>query len=96
MAERFQHEVERRSDNRHSGGWPVIVSAWALVLLVLVVLAGVHAAASLRGASHPDGRLEHAVIPRHNPACGGWGFASLPASEGCEPVPFGEDRSAYW
>lgn len=96
MAERFQGEVEGERDDRHSAGWHVVVSAWALVLLFLVLLAGVHAVASLSGGSHPDGRLEGAVIPRHDPACGGPGIVSPHGVEGCEPVPLGKDRSAYW
>ncbi len=86
----------QEGSERQIGGWRTVVSAWVIVAVVVAVLFGATAAACLRSASHPHAHLAGAVIPRHDPACGGPGIASAPGIEGCQVVPLGEDRSAYW
>lgn len=96
MAEGFEHSRAQPSDDRHLGTWRGTVSAWAVVLVFLLLLAAVQAVASLRGAQHPDGHLGGAVIPRHDTACVGPGIPSPHPADGCEATPLGKDRSAYW
>jgi hypothetical protein len=95
MVEDLERRREQGSNDRHFGSWRVIVSAWALVLVFLFMLAGVSAVACLRGGLHPDGHLAGTVIPRHD-SCGGLGIASVPGVDGCQSAPLNEDRSAYW
>ena len=54
--------------DRHSAGWRGVVSAWALVLLLVVLLAGTQALASRRSTAPSQATLAGAVIPRHDPA----------------------------
>jgi len=54
--------------DRHSGGWRVVASAWAFVLLLVVLFAGAQALASHRAAAPRQAQLAGAVIPRHDPA----------------------------
>jgi hypothetical protein len=93
-------DVERRrgreSDDRQVGSWRIVLSAWALVLLLMFLLAGTEAMASRHGGSHARAHLAGAVIPRHDTACGGPGIPSAPGPDGCENLPAFEDRSAYW
>jgi hypothetical protein len=58
-------ELER---DRNSGGWRVVASAWALVLLLVVLFTGAQALASHRAAAPGQAKLAGAVIPRHDPA----------------------------
>jgi hypothetical protein len=87
---------DQYGNDRQFGRWRGVVSAWAFVLVFLVLLAGAHSVASLRGLSHPDEHLAGAVVPRHDSTCGGPGIPSAHAVDGCEAVPLGGDRSAYW
>ncbi len=93
-------DVERRlgqeNDDRQVGSWRVVLSAWALVLLFVFVLAGAQALACRRGGSHSQAHLAGAVIPRHDTSCGGPGIPSAPGIDRCENLPISEDRSAYW
>ena len=86
-----------RSREQQGASWRVVLSAWALVLVILILSAGFHAVASLRGGAPPEGRLVGAVVPRHDPACGGPGMISAQPAGACgAPLSFSEDRSAYW
>jgi hypothetical protein len=97
MADGFEAERELGRNDWQFGSWRVVVSAWTIVLVFVILLAGVSAVACLRGASHsPHHRhLAGAVIPQHDP-CAGPGVASAPGIDGCKSVPLSEDRSAYW
>jgi len=86
---------EHGSNVRPDGGWRVVASAWALVLLFLLLLGGVSAVACTRGASHSHRHLAGAKIPHHD-ACSGSGIPSAHTVDGCGGVPITEDRSAYW
>ena len=93
-------DPERRrsleSDDRQVGSWRSVLSAWALVLLCFLLLAGAESMASWRGGSHTQAHLAGAVIPRHDTSCGGPGIPSAPRVGGCDNLPSSEDRSAYW
>lgn len=95
MVEDLERRREQGSNDRHFGSWHGIVSAWALVLGFVFLLAGVSAVACLRGGIHSDGHLAGAVIPRHD-SCGGPGIASVAGVDGCQGAPLNQDRSAYW
>lgn len=84
------------SDDRQVGGWRSVFSAWALVLLCVLLFAGADALACRRGGSHTQAHLAGAVIPRHDTSCGGPGIPSAPGVDGCESLSISEDRSAYW
>jgi hypothetical protein len=66
-----------------SGGWRVVASAWALVLLLVVMFAGAEALASHRTAAPGHGRLAGAVIPRHDPASAVVGIPCAAPLEKC-------------
>jgi hypothetical protein len=51
--------------------WHVVASAWALVLLLVILFAGVEATASRYAVSQRHANLVGATIPRHDPACAG-------------------------
>src|SRR5690349_6794283 len=57
-----------------SGGWRGVVSAWALVVLLVALLAGTQAVASHRTVTPSHAKLTGAVIPRHDPASAGVGI----------------------
>jgi hypothetical protein len=86
---------ELDSDDRHFGNWRIVVSAWALVLLFVMLLAAVEAVACRAGVPHPKAHLAGAVIPQRDP-CVGAGIPSAAGVDGCASVPVSEDRSAYW
>jgi hypothetical protein len=85
------------SDDGQVANWRVVISAWALVLIFIMLLTGARAVACLRGGLHHQHHqhLAGAVIPRHD-TCGGPGIASAPGLDGCKNLPIAEDRSAYW
>ena len=85
--------IER--DERQVSGWTGVASAWALVLVFLLLLAGAGAVACPRASVHPPRHLARVVIPQHDP-CIGPGIASASGIDGCENIPVGPDRSAYW
>jgi hypothetical protein len=80
---------------RQISGWPGVVSAWTLLLLFLLLLAGVGAVACPRGGPQPHRHLAGVVIPQHDP-CIGPGVASASGVDGCQIIPLNQDRSAYW
>jgi hypothetical protein len=86
---------EQESSERQFGTWPVVLSAWVVVLLFVTLLAAVSAVACSHGGQSHRRHLAGAVIPQHA-LCGGPGIASAPGVEGCERIPRGGDRSAYW
>ena len=66
-----------------SGGWRGVVSAWAFVVLLVVVLAGTQAVASHRAVAPSHANLTGAVIPRHDPASAGVGVPCAAPLESC-------------
>jgi|SRR5271165_5604019 len=88
----------RNSEDRQIGGWRVVVSAWGLVLLFLLLLAGVSAVACPRSDHQLHRHLAAAVIPQHDP-CVGPGLASAADVDGCKVIPLGQNAvsyDAYW
>jgi len=94
MIDSIEPRGGHENPDRQIGGWQVVVSAWALVLLFCFLLAGVSAVACTR-TSPPPHRLARAVIPQHEP-CEEPNVPSAYTVDGCKGVPITEDRSAYW
>jgi hypothetical protein len=67
MLESVEPKPEAVGDSQ-SGGWRGVVSAWALVVLLVVLLAGTQAVASHRAVAPSHAKFAGAVIPRHDPA----------------------------
>ena len=99
MFDGIDARLAEESIDRRDGSWRVVASAWALVLALMVLLAGAGAMACLHGHGQPDHLLAGAVIPQHDP-CVGPGVASAPEGvDGCESVPLRRDFSGwsnYW
>src|SRR5215831_16218637 len=77
MFDGIDARLAEESIDRRDGSWRVVASAWALVLALMVVLAGAVAMACLHDHAQPDHLLAGAVIPQHDP-CVGPGVASAP------------------
>lgn len=77
------HEYGRASASNDAvlPSWRVVVSAWAIVGLIILFAAGLDAAASRFTASY-DGDTANLVIPRHDPNCG----AEVAAPSECSGV----------
>ena len=82
MFEGFEPKPEPVCD-RQSGGWHGVASAWALVLLLVIVFAGTQALASRRAVAPSRAQLAGAVIPRHDPASAGVGVPCAAPLEEC-------------
>ena len=98
MIDAIERECAQPTADREIGRWRDIASAWALVLLFLLLLAGVSAVACPRGDSHPQRHLASAVIPQHDP-CVGPGVPSAQGIDGCETTPLGQNWTSagtYW
>ena len=85
---------ERRSPDRQFGNWRIVVSAWLLVLVVVMLVAAVDALACRRVGSHSKAHFAGAVIPQHEP-CVGPGIPSAVNIDGCESAPLDTERRAY-
>ena len=98
MFDGIDARLAEESIERRDSSWRVVASAWALVLALMVVLAGAVAMACLYDHAQPDHLLAGAIIPQHDP-CVGPGLASAPGVDGCESVPLRRDFSGwtnYW
>jgi hypothetical protein len=95
MIDRIERMAEYEVHDRNGEGWSGVVSAWALVVLFLVLLAGVSALALTRGGAPPARHLAGAVIPRHDP-CEAPGVPSAPGVDGCKSIRPGQDWSDYY
>ena len=82
MLEGVEPKLEPVYD-RHAAGWRGVVSAWALVLLLVVLLAGTQALASRRNTAPSQATLAGAVIPRHDPASVGVGVPCAAPLDEC-------------
>ena len=98
MIDAIERERAQPADNCQIGGWRVVASAWALVVLFLLLLAGVSAVACTRAETHPQRHLASAVIPQHDP-CVGPGVPSAQGVDGCKTTPLGQNWTSagtYW
>ena len=93
MAEDSKRKPAPECIDRHFGGWRVVVSAWALVVLVVLCFAGAEALASHHAGAPGHAKLAGAVIPRHDPASAGVGApcASLLAECGKSAAALGPE-----
>jgi hypothetical protein len=67
--------------------WRATVSAWAIVLgLVLVPLAGFQALALMHSASQRGVDWPRVVIPRHDPACARTPASAAPVPDKCRTL----------
>jgi hypothetical protein len=82
MLEGIGRKPEPHCD-RHSGGWRVVASAWALVFLLFVLFAGAEAWASHHAAAPRHTELAGVVIPRHDPASAVVGIPCAAPLEEC-------------
>ena len=94
MIDVMQRGEAQQSDDRQIGGWRVVASAWALLLLLVLLFAGVNAVACPRTDSHPKRHLASAVIPQHDP-CVGPGLPSAQGVDGCKTIPLGPNWVGY-
>jgi len=85
MLEGVEPKPEPMGD-RHSAGWRGIASAWALVLLLIILFAGTQALASRRNTAASPATLAGAVIPRHDVASAGVGVPCAAPLEACGRV----------
>ena len=69
--------------DRHSAGWRGVASAWALVLLLVILFAGTQALASRRITTASQATLAGAVIPRHDAASAGVGVPCAALLDEC-------------
>jgi hypothetical protein len=85
MLESFQPKPEQEGD-RQSGGWRAVLSAWAFVLLLVILFAGTQALASHRAVAPRHAKLAGAVIPRHDAASAGVGVPCAARLDECGKV----------
>jgi hypothetical protein len=93
MIDAFERDRPHTVEDRQIGGWQGVVSAWALLLLFLLLLAGVSAVACPRSDPQPHRHLA-AAIPQHDP-CVGAGVPSAPDVDGCKVIPLGRNWAGY-
>jgi hypothetical protein len=74
---------EPEGDDRHSGGWRVVVSGWVFVVLLAILFAGTQALASHRAVVSRHAKFAGAVIPRHDPASAGVGVPCAAPLDEC-------------
>jgi hypothetical protein len=91
MPEYFEQESEPGFLERYLGGWRVVASAWAFAAMVIFAFGGVQALASHHETAVHRANLEQhgfvgAVIPRHDPSCGGPGDVTASATPNCRAV----------
>ena len=90
MIDAIERERAPERDDRQIGGWQVVASAWAVLLLFLLLLAGVSAVACPPAETHPHRHLAAAAIPQHDP-CVGPGVPSAQGVDGCKTIPLGHN-----
>jgi len=83
MLEGIEPKPESERHDRLAAGWGVIVSAWVLVALFVILLAGAQALASYHAAAPRHPELAGAVIPRHDPASAGIGVPCASLFDEC-------------
>jgi hypothetical protein len=98
MIDVIELESAQPADDRQIGGWRVVAAAWAVLLVLLLLLAGVSAVACPRAETHPHRHLAAAVIPQHDP-CVGPGLPSAQDVDGCKTIPVAKiwaGAGTYW
>jgi hypothetical protein len=85
MLEGIEPKLEPVSD-RNLPGWRGVVSAWALLLLLVMLFAGTQALASRHNSSPSRATLAGATIPRHDPASVGVGVPCAAPLDQCGRV----------
>jgi hypothetical protein len=95
MIEGIELERGHEGASRLTGGWRAVLSAWALVLMLALLVAGAKAMTCRTGISHPDGHLAGAVIPQRD-SCIEPGVPSAPGIDGCKTSSQSQERWAYW
>jgi len=85
MVEGFGRVREPEGVDRLFRSWRAVVSAWAIVLGIVILLAGVYA---FRGSPVATNAVRSAVqagavIPRHDPVCTGAVLAEASPPESC-------------
>ena len=84
MVENFGPVRETEGVDRLVRGWKAVVSAWAIVLVVALLLAGVHEfRARPDSAVTPSPGQIGAMIPRHDPVCGATELSATPPPASC-------------
>jgi len=82
MLEGVESKLEPVGD-RQSAGWRGVASAWALLLLLVILFAGTQALASRHTAAPSQAKHAGAVIPRHDPASAGVGVPCAAPLDEC-------------
>jgi hypothetical protein len=89
MVENFEPIREPQGMDRLAWNWKAVVAAWALVVVVALVLIAGH----VFRAPPADPEIVQtpaqlgAVIPRHDPVCAGAELPSAARPEACGPTP---------
>jgi hypothetical protein len=87
MPEYFEQDFERESEpsfrQRYLSNWRVVTAAWAFAIMVVLLFGGVQALASRHTMLPQQEQLIGAVIPRHDPSCGGPGDVTASAMPNC-------------
>ena len=83
MPDYIEEPRESGFAERYLGGWRVVASAWAIVMALVVLFAGVDALASRHVTVPQHAALVGVVIPRHDPSCGGPGDVTAAATPNC-------------
>jgi hypothetical protein len=60
--------ISQSLSDRLSASWRVVVSAWLVVILLVLLSAGTEALASHHSNAPPHAKIAGAIIPRHDPA----------------------------
>ena len=71
------------------GDWRVVASAWVLLLVFFLLLAGASAVACPRAQPHSHRHPAGAVIPQHDP-CIALGVPSAQGVDGCKSAAAGQ------
>ena len=98
MIDHVERMAEYEVHDRKAEGWSGVVSAWALVLLFVILLVAVSVMAYTRGDAPAARPLAGAVIPQHDP-CDVPGVPSAPGTDGCKstrPSPAWSEYYNYW
>lgn len=94
MFDGIDARLEEGSIDQEAGSWRAVASAWVLVIVFLLVLAGAGALTALYGGSQSDRPLAGAVIPHHDP-CVGPGLPTSSGANGCKTAPLSGNWGTY-
>jgi len=94
MIDALERNRAPRTEDQQTGGWRAVAAAWAVLLFLLLLFAGVNAVACPRGDAGVHRRLAADAIPQHDP-CVGAGVPSAPDVDGCRIIPLGRNWAGY-